>query len=64
MTLVEMKFAGRYKIKSAYLAIYIMAGVMSSYMLSMIILLVLIDACTTPVAADVKKYVKRTIHLY
>ena len=60
----ERKLHGRYISKSAYFAIYNTPLDASGYAFVMIGRLVLSDACTIPVEAEVRKNASSTIHRY
>ena len=64
MTHIEAKFIGKYKIKSAYLAIYRTPQSKSPPILTIISLFVERLPVRAPVEQEAKKYVKSTTHLY
>jgi hypothetical protein len=64
MTHIEAKFIGKYKTKSAYLAICRAPLSKPSPMFTMISLFVERLPVRAPVEQEAKKYVKSTTHLY
>ena len=61
---IEVKFIGKYKNRSEYLAQLRFSSSISSSILSIIQRFVLNDPCTVPVAAEVKKKAASTIQRY
>ena len=61
---IDVKFMGKYMIKSEYLAQSSSSLSISLSILSIILRFVLNEPCINPVAADDKKYANNTTHRY